>query len=276
MAGSLRIVATPIGNLDDLSPRALRALADADVIACEDTRVTRKLAVMAGARGTLLSYNAANERVRTPELVRRIAAGASIALVTDAGTPAISDPGQRLVAACRQAGVRVEVVPGPSAALAALVASGLPAARFVFEGFLPRTGGARRKRLTALASDPRTTVFFEAPHRIEESLEDILVVLGDRPAALARELTKVHEEVVTSTVGSLLDAVRENGARGEITLVVAGAPDVAEEAEPAELADRVRLLIGEGVPKKEAVARVAAEGRVAKRIVYQASVDAGL
>ena len=235
MAGSLRIVATPIGNLDDLSPRALRALADADVIACEDTRVSKKLAVLAGARGALLSYNAVNERRRTPELVRRIAAGARVSIVTDAGTPGISDPGQRLVAACRAAGLRVEVIPGPSAAVAALVASGLPAGRFVFEGFLPRTASARRKRLAALASESRTIIFFEAPHRLVASLEDMVAILGDRPASLARELTKVHEEVATSTLASLAERARDaNGIRGEISLVVAGADPVedvvAEEA----------------------------------------------
>jgi 16S rRNA (cytidine1402-2'-O)-methyltransferase len=276
MAGLLRIVATPIGNLDDLSPRAIRALADADVIACEDTRVSRKLAVMANSRAALLAYNGANERRRTSELVHRVAAGARVTLVTDAGTPGISDPGQRLVAACRDAGLRVEVVPGPSAAIAALVASGLPAARFVFEGFLPRTGAARRKRLAALAAEQRTIVFFEAPHRIAESLEDMLAVLGDRPATLARELTKVHEEVVSSTLATLLEAVRASGARGEITLVVGGAQAVEEAPEPGDLADRVRALIGEGMAKKDAIARVAADGSVPKKIVYQAAVDAGL
>jgi 16S rRNA (cytidine1402-2'-O)-methyltransferase len=256
----------------------LKALADADVIACEDTRVTRKLAAMAGARGTLMSYNATNERAKTPDLVRRIAAGARVALVTDAGTPGVSDPGQRLVSACREAGVRVEVIPGPSAAVAALVASGLPSARFVFEGFLPRTAGARRKRLAALADEDRTIVFFEAPHRLEATLGDMASAFGDaRIAALARELTKIHEEVVTASLGELLERVRANGVRGEIALVVAGVP-VSERPTVAakDLAARLRELTASGVTKKDAIARVAAETHTAKRIVYQAAIDAGL
>ncbi len=276
MAGSLSIVATPIGNLEDISPRALRALAAADVIACEDTRVSRKLAVMAGSHARLVAYNGPNERKQTPELVRRIAAGERVALVTDAGTPGISDPGQRLVAACREAGVHVEVLPGPSAAVAALVASGLPSARFVFEGFLPRSGGARRRRLAALAADERTLVFFEAPHRLDDTLDDMLGAFGDRRVALARELTKVHEEIVVTTLGELAKSVRERGARGEITLVVAGAERAARSADPAALSQRIGELIEEGVPKKEAVAQAASEAGVPKKVAYQAAIDAGL
>lgn len=277
MAGLLSIVATPIGNLDDLSARALKTLAAASVIACEDTRVSRKLALMAGSSATLVSYNSANERVRTPDLVRRIAAGTHVALVTDAGTPAISDPGQRLVLACREAGQRVEVIPGPSAAIAALVASGMPSARFVFEGFLPRTASARRRRLSALASEERTLVFFEAPHRLAETIDDMLAVVGDRPIAVARELTKVHEEVSVTTLSALASSLGSSRVRGEITLVLGGAPaPELPAALPGELAARVAALIKGGVSKKDAVARVAAEGGVPKKVVYQASVDAGL
>jgi 16S rRNA (cytidine1402-2'-O)-methyltransferase len=278
MAGTLSIVATPIGNLGDLSPRAREALAEADLIACEDTRVTRKLASMAGARAQLVAYNATNERARTPDLVHRVAAGARVALVTDAGTPGISDPGRRLVAACREAGLRVEVIPGPSAAVAALVASGLPSARFAFEGFLPRTASARRKRLAELAGEDRTIVFFEAPHRVAATLQDMVAAFGeDRAAALARELTKVHEEVVSSTLGDLLARVRAAGARGELALVVAGAPETARaDVAGDDLARMVRSRIGEGETKKDAIARVAAETRTPKKVVYQAVVDAGL
>ncbi len=276
MAGRLTIVATPIGNLDDLSPRALRALASADLIACEDTRVSRKLAVMAGARAPLIAYHGANERARTPDLVRRIAGGTKVALVTDAGTPGISDPGQRLVAACHETGLAVEVIPGPSAAVAALVVSGLPAARWIFEGFLPRTKSARRKRLASLAGEERTMIFFEAPHRIAETLEDLAQAFGERRAALARELTKMHEEVVVATLPELRDGVVARPPRGEITLVVAGADAAPAAANPTELADRVRSLVGDGMSKKEAVARVAADLRVPKRDVYQAVVDAAL
>jgi 16S rRNA (cytidine1402-2'-O)-methyltransferase len=276
MAGILTVVGTPIGNLDDLSPRAARALADADVIACEDTRVTRKLLTRAPSRARLVAYHAHNERKQTPEFVRQVKAGKRVALVTDAGMPGLSDPGQRLVAACVEAGLPVEVVPGPSAILAGLVASGFPTARFVFEGFLPRTGAARRRRLEALAGEERTIVLFEAPHRLAELLEAAIPILGERRAALARELTKVHEEVVRGTLAEIFALVREHGVRGEVTLVVEGAARAGEAPDEAELLDRLRALMAEGVPKKEAVARVAAGAGVPKRIVYQAAVDAGL
>lgn len=271
MAGLLRIVATPIGNLDDLSPRAASALAEADVIACEDTRVTRKLLSRVSSRARLISYHARNERQRTPELVARVAGGEYVTLVTDAGTPGLSDPGQRLVAACIEAGQRVEVVPGPSAAVAALVVSGLPTARFVFEGFLPRTKGDRRRRLARLAGEERTLVFFEAPHRISATLADMADVLGPRRAAFARELTKMHEEVVRGTLPELADAA--DGVRGEVTIVVAGATPQKAESSPAEIADRLRVAIAAGVSKKEAIASVATELGVAKKAVYQTAID---
>jgi 16S rRNA (cytidine1402-2'-O)-methyltransferase len=279
MAGTLSIVGTPIGNLDDLSPRALKVLAGADLIACEDTRVSRKLATMAGARAPLMRYDTVAERRQTDELVRRIASGEHVALVTDAGMPGVSDPGQRLVAACREAGLHVEVIPGPSAALAALVASGLPCARFVFEGFLPRTGAARRKRLHALASEPRTIVVFEGPHRLAESLADMVRAFGaSRRVALARELTKVHEEVAVTTLGELRErVVASGGVRGEVTLVIEGASEPEDAAlSPDDLAEQVRARMAEGIPKKDAIAAVAAETRTPKKVVYQAAIDAGL
>jgi 16S rRNA (cytidine1402-2'-O)-methyltransferase len=276
MAGALIVVGTPIGNLDDLSPRAARALSEADVIACEDTRVTRKLLTRAPSRARLVAYHAHNEAVQTVKLTRAVASGSRVALVTDAGMPGLSDPGHRLIAACVDAGLRVDVVPGPSAALAALVVSGLPTARFSFEGFLPRTGAARRRRLEAIAREERTAVVFEAPHRLEEMLEAALETLGDRRAVLARELTKMHEEILRGTLSELLEAVRENGVRGEVTLVIEGASQEAATADEATLIGRVRELMREGVPKKEAVARAAVEARVPKRTVYQAAVDAGL
>ncbi|MBI4730260.1 MAG: 16S rRNA (cytidine(1402)-2'-O)-methyltransferase [Acidobacteria bacterium] len=274
MTGTLRVVATPIGNLDDLSPRAARALADADIIACEDTRVTRALLTRAPSRARLVPLHAQNERRRAPELVRAIAAGARVALVSDAGTPGMSDPGQRLVAACVEAGLPVETVPGPSALVAALVVSGLPTARFVFEGFLPRTGSSRRRRLEALAREGRTIVLFESPHRIAESIEAMIAVLGDRRAALARELTKIHEEVVRARLSEIMERVRESPPRGEITLVVEGVAPEEAPADPGRLAARALALVEEGVPKKEAIARVAAEAGVPKRAVYQAVLDA--
>jgi 16S rRNA (cytidine1402-2'-O)-methyltransferase len=276
MAGLLSVVATPIGNLSDLSPRAASVLADADVIACEDTRVTRKLLTRVTSRAKLVAYHARNERARVPELVRRVAAGDKVALVTDAGTPGVSDPGQRLVAACLEAGLRVEVVPGPSAALAALVLSGFPTARFVFEGFLPRTAAQRRRRLRALAHEQRTIVLFESPHRLAASLADMRDELGDRRAALARELTKMHEEVVRGRLSELHARV-ESGVRGEVTLVIEGAG--ADEDAPVaadDIAERLRAAMADGVSKKDAIARVASEADVPKKEVYKIAIDEGL
>lgn len=272
MAGLLSVVATPIGNLNDLSPRAVIALSEANVIACEDTRVTRKLLTRVDSRAKLVAYHARNERARVPELVRRVAAGDRVALVTDAGTPAISDPGQRLVAACLDAGVRVEVIPGPSAAVAALVLSGLPTARFVFEGFLPRTATQRRRRLRTLAREERTIVLFESPHRLAASLADVVDALGDRRAAMARELTKMHEEVVRGRLSELLARAQE-GVRGEVTLVIEGAASGdGDRAGPDDVAARLRALIDGGVSKKEAIARVALDLEIPKRDVYNVAV----
>ena len=275
MAGLLSVVATPIGNLDDLSPRAARALSDADLIACEDTRVTRKLLTRVDARARLVPYHARNEATRTPELVRRIAAGEHVAVVTDAGTPGISDPGRGLVNACLEAGLRVQVVPGPSAALAALVLSGLPMARFVFEGFLPRTASARRRRLRELANEERTLVLFESPHRLAASFADIAAAFGDRPAAIARELTKMHEEVSRGTLFVLRDSIPDR-VRGEVTIVIAGASGDRDAAEPNDVAGALRATIAGGVSKKEAIARVASELGVPKKDVYRVAVDEDL
>jgi 16S rRNA (cytidine1402-2'-O)-methyltransferase len=273
MAGLLSIVATPIGNLDDLSPRAARVLGRADVIACEDTRVTRKLLTRVETRAKLVPYHAQNERSRTAELVHRVAAGELVALVTDAGTPGISDPGHRLIEACAKAGLRIEIVPGPSAAVAALVLSGLPSARFAFEGFLPRTATARRRRLREVAGEERTLVLFESPHRIADSLEDMLEVFGDRRASVVRELTKIHEEALRGRLSELLEAVR-GGVRGEVTVVVEGAGHEKESrVESAEVAERLRALIADRVTKKDAIASVASELGVPKKDVYQIAID---
>jgi 16S rRNA (cytidine1402-2'-O)-methyltransferase len=277
MSGILSIVGTPIGNLDDLSPRAVRTLSGADIIACEDTRVTRTLlqrVIEGKRRARLVSVHSQNERRRVPELVREIAAGARVALVTDAGMPGLSDPGQRLIAACRDAGLRIEVIPGPSAIPAALVASGLPTARFVFDGFLPRTGTARRRRLEALAAEPRTLVLFEAPHRLAASLADMAAVLGSRQAAIARELTKVHEEVIRGTLVELAESFAADGARGEITIVIEGAPESAPSFDEGDLARAVAQDVSTGLTKRDAIAGVAARAGVPKKVVYQAVLDA--
>lgn len=228
-AGKLSIVGTPIGNLDDLSPRAARTLADADVIACEDTRVARvllgRVRDMAGpTHATLLATHAHNEDGRISQLIERIERGDKVALTTDAGMPSISDPGSRFIGACAAAGVEIEVIPGPSAVVAALAVSGIPAARFCFEGFLARTSGKRARRIAELATDERATVFYESPHRIASSLAAMAEGFGpDRHAAVCRELTKRFEEVVRGPLGELA-ARFADGGRGEFTIVVAGAP----------------------------------------------------
>ncbi|HEX9696350.1 MAG TPA: 16S rRNA (cytidine(1402)-2'-O)-methyltransferase [Actinomycetota bacterium] len=279
MAGSLTIVATPIGNLGDLSPRAAAALAEADLIACEDTRVTRKLLTRVAGSTPMISYRAANETNKSAELADRIEAGANVALVTDAGTPGVSDPGHRLVDACVQRGIAINVVPGPSAAVAALVASGLPTARFVFEGFLPSTRTARRKRLEALAPEERTMVLFEAPHRLKATLADMAEVLGDRRVAMAREMTKIHEEFVRTTIAGLQKRIAERGVKGEITLVIEGAPAPAEPGQlfdDADLVEMVRARIGAGASRRDAIDFVADETGVARRRIYQATIDAAV
>lgn len=270
MSGMLSIVGTPIGNLDDLSPRAARTLAAADIIACEDTRVARTLLTRVdGSRARLVSCHARNEKARVPELVRAIAAGSHVAFTTDAGMPGLSDPGQHLVAACAAAGLRMEVIPGPSASISALILSGLPTARFVFEGFLPRSGTARRRRLAALATEQRTIVIFESPHRIAAMLADAAAVLGARRAALARELTKMHEEVRRATLPELLAGLDDHPARGEITIVIEGAePPVAERDDDALIA-AVETLTDDGMTRRDAIARVAADSGTPKNDLYR-------
>jgi 16S rRNA (cytidine1402-2'-O)-methyltransferase len=276
LAGRLLVVATPIGNLGDLSPRAAEALRSVDLVLAEDTRHTGRLLAHVGSRVPQRSLHEHNERDRTAEVLDRLSAGERIALVSDAGTPAVSDPGYRLVAACVAAGVVVEPIPGPSAVLAALVVSGLPTDRVAFEGFLPRRGTARRRRLAELASEARTLVLFLAPHRAAADLDDLAAAVGDdRPAVLCRELTKLHEEVRHGTLASLADGARA-GVRGEVTLVVAGAPPPAPDAsDDAVLVQRVADLVAGGRSKKDAIAAVAAAADLPKRTVYQAVVDAG-
>ena len=270
--GRLVLVATPIGNLGDLAPRAVEALRDADVIAAEDTRRTRALLTHAGvsARGRLVAVHEHNEQQRAVELVAEILGGGTVALVTDAGMPGVSDPGARVVRACAEAGVRVDVVPGPSAALAALVVSGLPTDRFVFEGFLPRKGSERSDRLGAMAREPRTVVLFEAPLRVAATLADLASVCGvDRPVAVARELTKVHEETFRGTLGEAIAHVATQPPRGEHVLVVGGAPPAAPATDD-DVAEAARAELAGGASTKEAADRVARRLGVARRRAYDA------
>lgn len=268
-AGRLVLVGTPIGNLGDLAPRAVEALAGADVVACEDTRRTGRLLQHAGIRArSLVTVNDHTEAARTRDLLARIDRGEVVAVVTDAGMPGISDPGERLVRAVAQAGHLVEVVPGPSAVVAGLVASGLPTGRFCFEGFLPRKGSARAERLAALVDERRTLVLYEAPHRLVRTLTDLVEAFGpDRRCSLARELTKLHEEVWRGSLAAAVERCEEVEPRGEYVVVVEGAPP-PEPVTDDELRDEVRRLLDAGVSTRDASAEVATRFGVPRRRVY--------
>ncbi|MEU2625985.1 MULTISPECIES: 16S rRNA (cytidine(1402)-2'-O)-methyltransferase [Kitasatospora] len=277
MTGVLVLAGTPIGDVGDAPPRLLTELAGADVVAAEDTRRLRRLTQALGVAptGRVVSYFEGNEVARTPELVEALRGGARVLLVTDAGMPSVSDPGYRLVDAAVAAGIRVTAVPGPSAVLTALALSGLPVDRFTFEGFLPRKAGDRARQLATVAAEPRTMVFFEAPHRIAETLAAMAEAFGgDRPGAVCRELTKTYEEVRRGPLAELA-AWAADGVKGEITVVVAGAPPAApEEFGPAELARRVAVREEAGERRKEAIAAVAADLGLPKREVFDAVVAA--
>lgn len=274
MSGALILVATPIGNLGDLSPRAVRELAGADTIACEDTRRTRQLLshaeIPSGHR--LMTVNDHNEATQVRKVVERLDAGERVAVVSDAGMPGISDPGERLVAAAVSAGHRVEVVPGPSAALAALVISGLPTGRFCVEGFLPRKGRARAERIGDLVSERRTTVIFEAPHRVRRTVADLADRLGGaRTVFLARELTKHHEETWRGPLSAAVGHLEEAEPRGEYVLVLAGAPAPSRPNDD-DVENALRAHLGAGSDRKTAISEVAAELDVPRRVVYQLAV----
>lgn len=273
-AGRIVLVGTPIGNLGDLSPRAVEALGRADVVACEDTRRTGRLFAhlgMAPPRFVVLNEHTEGDRV--DELLDRARRGESVVVVSDAGMPGVSDPGEWLVSRAVAADVPVEVVPGPSAVLAALVVSGLATSRFVFEGFLPRRGADRGDRLTALALEPRTVVLFEAPHRLERTLVDLLdACSSDRPVVLARELTKVHEEVWRGDLATALERVRTVEPRGEFVVVLGGAP-AAPEATDDEIRDALASARRRGNTTKDAVAEVAQSLGSSKRRVYDLAIS---
>ena len=267
--GKLYLVPTPIGNLGDISRRAAETLAAADFIAAEDTRVTVKLLNHLELKKPMAAYHRHNCDTAGPAILRRLEAGEVCALVTDAGTPAISDPGEDLVALCAGAGVEVESIPGPCALTVALSVSGLPTGRFVFEGFLPLNKKNRRARLDSLAAEERTMVFYEAPHKLRATLDDLEAVFGpDRPMAVCRELTKLHEEVLRLTVGEARDRYAAQEPRGEFVLVVGGRPPRAAEGDGDAALARAAALRREGLSLKDAAARAAEEFGVKKRTVY--------
>ncbi|CAK6699315.1 16S rRNA (cytidine(1402)-2'-O)-methyltransferase [Synechococcus sp. CBW1107] len=268
-SGVLYLVGTPIGNLGDLSPRARRVLEGVDRIACEDTRHSGQLLAGLGIRSRLLSFHQHNQTARIPELLAALTAGESLAVISDAGLPGISDPGEALVAAARAGGHAVICVPGPCAVTTALVSSGLPSGRFCFEGFLPAKASQRRQRLQELAAEERTLVLFEAPHRLIELLDDLLAILGDRPLQVARELTKRHEQQIGPSVGAALEHFRRVPPRGECTLVLGGAtPEQPALRSDAELTEELRGKVASGLSASDAARQLAAETGLSRRSLY--------
>ncbi len=277
--GTLYLCATPIGNLEDITLRVLRVLREVDLIAAEDTRHTRKLLSHYDLHTPLTSYHRHNRKKKGEYLLDILASGKNIALVSDAGMPGVSDPGAELVAAALERGYRVVPVPGPSASITALVVSGLPTDSFVFAGFLPKAKKVRQEKLNELCARRDTLIFYEAPHRLKETLSCLIEALGDRPAAAARELTKKHEEVVRGTLSELAEHFKVNQPRGEFTLVVAGATgvDALQEKEAPwrrlGLASHVTALEAEGAARKEAIREVARLRGLSRREVYRAVVE---
>ena len=275
MAGTLYLVGTPIGNLGDISPRALETLEGADFIAAEDTRVTLKMLNHFGIKKQLVCYFEHNRAEMGEKLLSRLLAGETCALVTDAGMPAISDPGEDIVRQCALHGVPVLAVPGPSALTTALALSGLPTQRFCFEGFLAATGKTRREHLDSLRGETRTMIFYEAPHKLLRTLQDMLAVFGDRDTALCRELTKLHEEVLRMTLSEAVAHFTQTPPRGEFVIVLRGASASAgpEMSEDAALA-LVEKYQAEGMRRKDACRRAAQESGYAANALYQRALDA--
>lgn len=276
MAGTLYLVPTPIGNLSDISPRAKKTLADADFIAAEDTRVTLKLLNHLEIKKPLVSYYEHNKAESGPRIVERLLAGECCALVTDAGSPAISDPGEDLVALCAKADICVCAIPGPCAVVTALSVSGLPTGRFCFEGFLSTNKKSRREHLDSLKDEMRTMIFYEAPHKLQNTLKDLCAAFGtERRISLCRELTKLHEQILRMTLGEALAYYTENDPRGEYVLVLEGAPAPAGQA--LTLEDAVALALQRiegGASKKDAVREVSRETGFPKNALYEAVLQA--
>jgi len=274
MAGMLYLVPTPIGNLGDISQRCRETLEQADFIAAEDTRVSLKLLNHLGIKKSLVSYFEHNKAAKGDMIVQRILAGETCALVSDAGSPAISDPGEELVKQCAAAGITVCAIPGPCAVITALSISGQATGRFCFEGFLSTAKKSRREHLESLIGEQRTMVFYEAPHKLLNTLEDMAEVFGaDRSISLCRELTKLHEEVIRTTLGQAIDRYRETPPKGEFVLVVAGAQaPCKEEASPEDAAARVAQLMESGISRKDAIKQTAQELSLPKNVVYDAAL----
>ncbi len=265
-SAGLYLVATPIGNMGDITFRAVEVLRAADVVACEDTRVSGKLMTRLGLHRPLLPYHEHNAAQAGPGLLARLRQGQVVALISDAGAPLVSDPGWRLVQDCRDQGIAVTAIPGPSAVITALQLSGLPADRFLFAGFLPPKSTARRQALRLVAQVPATLLFFESPNRLVESLADMAVVLGDRSAAVCRELTKLHEEIVPAVLSQLVERFTATPARGEIVVVVG--PPVQDQDDGINIDDRLRQAVADGASVKDAAALVAAETGHPRREIY--------
>jgi 16S rRNA (cytidine1402-2'-O)-methyltransferase len=276
--GTLYIVATPIGNLEDITLRALRVLKEVDLIAAEDTRVTRKLLSRYEIHTPLIAYHQHSKGRRAADIVERLRIGDNVALVSDAGTPGISDPGHELIRLAISANIPIVPVPGPNAIITALVASGLPTSHFAFDGFPPRKESERRSFFRGLAADPRTIVLYESPLRLVPTLRSALAELGDRPAAIVREATKMFEEVFRGTISEAIERFTHPKARGEITIVIEGADvggwrlEVGSWNRAREVEDRLRGLLSEGVTERDAIRQVAAELKLPRREVYAAAV----
>ena len=275
MAGMLYLVPTPIGNLGDISPRCRQTLEEADFIAAEDTRVTLKLLNHLGIKKSLVSYYEHNKAQKGNVILDRILSGQTCALVSDAGSPAISDPGEDLVKQCAEAGVTVCAIPGPCAVITALSISGQSTGRFCFEGFLSTAKKSRREHLEALKQEQRTMVFYEAPHKLLATLESMAEVFGvDRPISLCRELTKLHEEVIRTTLGGAMALYESQPPKGEFVLVVAGAEPVEAPAATAQdAAQRVAQLVSQGISRKDAIRQTAQELKLPKNVVYDAALQ---
>ena len=275
MAGMLYLVPTPIGNLGDISIRCRETLEKADFIAAEDTRVSLKLLNHLGIKKSLVSYFEHNKAQKGEAIVARILAGETCVLVSDAGSPAISDPGEELVKQCAEAGITVCAIPGPCAVITALSISGQSTGRFCFEGFLSTAKKSRREHLDSLVDEQRTMIFYEAPHKLLNTLEDMAATFGeDRPISLCRELTKLHEEVVRTTLGGAITLYSENPPKGEFVLVVAGAaPKEKKVATPEDAAKRVAELVESGMSRKDAIKQTAKELDLPKNVVYDAALN---